>query len=92
MFGKQVGQGLDREVRLELDDDRLLVDERRPLLRPERGERLVVAEHLGRALEPVAPHRAARLGHQDQHADDRLFEAAAIDVEQDRLHFGQEAQ
>ena len=89
---QQVGQGLDREIRLELGDDRLLVDQRGALLRPERGERLVVAEHLGRALEPVAPHRAARLGHQDQHADHRLLEAAAIDAEQDRLDFGEEAQ
>ena len=59
---------------------------------PERGERLVVAEHLGRALEPVAPHGPARLRHQDQHADDRLLEAAAVDAEQDLLHFRQVAQ
>ncbi len=78
--------------RLELRDERLLVDERGALFRAERGERLVVTEHLGRALEPVAPHRAARIGHQDQHADHRLLEAAAVDAEQHRLHLRQEAE
>ena len=57
---QQLGQGLDRAIALELGDQRLLVDEGRALFRAERGERLVVAEDLGRTLEAVAPHGRAR--------------------------------
>ena len=46
-----------------------------------------LAERSSRSRRTVA-----RLGHQDQHADDRLLEAAAVDVKQDRLHFRQVAQ
>ena len=47
-----------------------------------------LAERSSRSRRTVA----ARLRHQDQHADDRLLEAAAIDRQQDRLHLRQEAQ
>jgi hypothetical protein len=74
-FGQEVRQHLDRQLRLELDDDRLLLNQGCPPLPWERGERLVAAQDLSRHLEAVAADCGLRLREQDQHADDRLLKS-----------------
>ena len=49
-------------------------------------------DHLGRTLQPVAPHRAARIGQQDQHAHHGRADVAMRHAAQRLLHFGQLAQ
>ena len=46
-FGQQLREGVDRTLLLEIDDDRLLMDQFGATLRTERCEGFVMAEDMG---------------------------------------------
>ena len=91
-IGQKQRQRFDRALGLEGRDQGLLMDHHRATFRAKAAERLVLGQHLGRPLQPVAAHLATVFRQEHQHPDDGLGETALFHEHQRGGNFGQAAQ